>query len=196
MVVCQFTIVSLMFCCVIPCAWNHQTSQFCKIWNSSTESGIYAGVPLLQNLSKIWQYIWQQMKLNCGSLLNPDLPLPWKDMAYWHWLDPVNCHVICIEGKLLFNPLTVEWCVLEVGWTGGGTCARQLNCVLHSTNRVWVLEIQLLYNNFLGYGAINSTFSVDWQLPELIYCVGWWLAMGDACFWSKCWSWSVLLHVF
>lgn len=51
--------------------------------------------------------------------------------------------------------------MLEVGWTGGGTCAWQLNCVLHSTNRVWVLEIQLLYNNFLGYGAINSTFSVD-----------------------------------
>lgn len=127
---------------------------------------------------------------------NPDLPLPWKDMAYWPWLDPVSCHVICIQGKLLFNLLTVEWSMLEVGWTGGGTSALQLNCVLHSTNRVWVLEIQLLYNNFLGYGAINSTFSVDWQLPELIYCVGWWLAMGDACFGSKCWSWSVLLHIF
>lgn len=52
-------------------------------------------------------------------------------------------------------------------YVGGGMdrrrnmCAQQLYCVLPCTNRVWVLEIQLLYNNFLGYGATNSTFSVD-----------------------------------
>ncbi len=37
MVVCQLTILSCIFCYIIPCTLKHQKLQFCRIWKSSTE---------------------------------------------------------------------------------------------------------------------------------------------------------------